>query len=262
MSHNIELPPAARLCSAAVLVSSSTICFTYPQVIALSKNTLPKPIISNMYAVFKSTIMFQATLKTAQFGLMQELKNLLDQVTDAKDTNVMLAYGITGVPFQSVLYNRLISDIYRHHGIGGVSAARIPVPAVEAAKHFAMSKMYPGIAFAYVRECCATGGGLALAPRICTTLHELFPSLTDNRRTCSIASGITAGVFTGLCTQCVHNCALRAGAMADQGQVAGTIDTVRLTWREMGVSMIYTGFFRRSLLVASSTTCLSICDIF
>ena len=51
-------------------------------------------------------------LKAAQYAVMREMKLSLDQVLHPA-ASTMLAFGVIGTGFQSVIYNTLISEMYK-----------------------------------------------------------------------------------------------------------------------------------------------------
>eukprot|EP00993_Chasmostoma_nieuportense_P003297 NODE_4023_length_855_cov_12.057692_g3866_i0.p1 GENE.NODE_4023_length_855_cov_12.057692_g3866_i0~~NODE_4023_length_855_cov_12.057692_g3866_i0.p1 ORF type:complete len:174 (-),score=54.66 NODE_4023_length_855_cov_12.057692_g3866_i0:332-811(-) len=129
-----------RVAIASCPVSLATVCFTYPQVTTLSKGLLPKANLLSLGGILKKSMASQWLLKAAQFLCLRELKLAMDGLSpNTSGLNTMLAYGITGVPAQSVLYNRLIADIFQYHNASKPSQ----LTGMEAAKDFFRKKNRP-----------------------------------------------------------------------------------------------------------------------
>eukprot|EP01060_Flectonema_neradi_P018102 TRINITY_DN2491_c0_g1_i1.p1 TRINITY_DN2491_c0_g1~~TRINITY_DN2491_c0_g1_i1.p1 ORF type:complete len:260 (+),score=18.16 TRINITY_DN2491_c0_g1_i1:55-834(+) len=244
---------------ASTLISMATVSFTYPQVTAVSKGMLPKPTVMNTGALLVKTMPFQIPVKFAQFSLMRTMKLNLDAKSpETKGLNTMVSYGSTGVPFQSVLYNKCISDIYRYHeksppGIPGQSWA-------EGAKTLFWTKVYPGIAWCFIRESCATGGALVLGPKIKPYVQNIIGE--EKETACRFVSGLCAGACTAFMTQWIHNTALTAGAMAELGEAPTTRASFTKAVTQLGPSIIYKNYGKRLIVIAIASAVLNVFTIF
>eukprot|EP00906_Rhabdomonas_costata_P027338 RCo038839 len=249
----------ARIGIAGTAVSCATIAFTYPQVSALSKGVIPVPTLASTGGLFGKAIVFQTVVKISQYALLRELKMWMDQTVSpgTPGLNTMLAYGITGVPIQSVLYNRLISDIYHYHG---ASPPASKLSGLAAVKEFVAKKIAPGIVWTFIRECGATGGALVVGPEIRKELDKVagteYPAM--NR----FVSGLIAGAICAFLTQWMHNSALKAGSMAEMGEKPTTLSCLKRVHSEMGMQLIYRNYGRRMMVIACASAVLNLCDIF
>eukprot|EP01061_Rhynchopus_euleeides_P017073 TRINITY_DN28453_c0_g1_i1.p2 TRINITY_DN28453_c0_g1~~TRINITY_DN28453_c0_g1_i1.p2 ORF type:complete len:294 (+),score=92.70 TRINITY_DN28453_c0_g1_i1:84-884(+) len=248
-----------NLCIASTSVSVATVGFTYPQVITVSKGLLPPPTSSATLAVLARTMPFQIPMKFCQFTCMRTLKFKLDDISPGTASlNTMVSYGTTGVPFQSVLYNQCISDIYKYHNasppqLGGSTFA-------DQAKSLFWKKVYPGIAWCFLRECCATGGALVLGPMLSPKYTELIGD--DYPVFVRFAGGLTAGACTAFLTQWLHNTCLTAGSMAEMGENPTTGAVIRRTYQNLGPSMIYRNYGRRMMVIACASASLNVFQLF
>ena len=248
-----------NLCIASTAVSLATVVFTYPQVVAVSKGVLPKPTLASTGAVAVKTMGFQVPVKFCQFTLMRALKFRLDDASPTtQPLNTMVAYGTTGVPFQSLLYNQCISDIYKHHNasppaLGGSGLA-------EQAKSLFWKKVYPGIAWCFIRECCATGGALVLGPKIAPHYEKIIGE--DKPVLVRFAGGLTAGACTAFLTQWLHNTCLTAGSMSEMGENPTTGAVIKRAYENMGTSMFYKNYARRMMVIACASASLNVFTLF
>ena len=247
-----------NLCVSATSISMATVAFTYPQLSTVSKGLLPPPTLGNTVKVLAKTMPFQIPVKFGQFSCMRWLKYRLDDASPGtKPLNTMVAYGTTGVPFQSVLYNQCIGDIYKFHGLsppqlGGASLA-------EKAKTLFWKKVYPGIAWCFCRESCATGGALVLGPAL-MPIYE--PYLGEYPTLHRFTSGLTAGACTAFLTQWLHNTCLTAGSMAEMGEDPATFAVLRRTYENLGTSMVYRNYGRRMIVIACASASLNVFPLF
>ena len=247
------------LAIASTLISIATVSFTYPQVTAVSKGMLPIPTPSGTMKILARTMPFQVPVKFGQFAVMRTMKHKLDEISpETKSLNTMVSYGSTGVPFQSILYNKCISDIYKFHN---KSAPGNPGATwAESAKALYWTKVYPGIAWCFVRESCATGGALVLGPKIKPYVRQALGE--ENETACRFVSGLCAGACTAFLTQWIHNTALTAGAMAELGEKATTRASFTKAVNQLGTSIVYKNYGKRLLVIACASAVLNVFQIF
>jgi len=248
-----------RVGVAATIVSCATIAFTYPQVSALSKGVIPSPTLASTGGLFVKAIGFQTVVKFAQYGLLREMKMWMDESVSPSTPgmNTMFAYGVTGVPMQSVLYNRLISDVYHHHN---ASPPTSQLSGMAAVKDFYAKRIAPGIVWTFFRECGATGGGLVLGPDVRKELEKYVG--TNYPFATRFASGLIAGAICAFLTQWMHNSALKAGSMAEMGEKPTTVSCISRVYQEMGLQLFYRNYGRRMMVIACASAVLNLCDIF
>ncbi|KAJ9451078.1 hypothetical protein DIPPA_16733 [Diplonema papillatum] len=243
----------------SVAISLATVTFTYPQVVNVSRGVLPAVTNAATLSVVARAMPFQIPVKFAQFSLMREVKFKLDEKSPAtKGINTMVAYGSTGVPFQSVLYNQCISDIYKYHNKSAPSLGGTGV--LGTAKQLFWKKVYPGIFWCFLRECCATGGALVLGPAIAP---HFAPYIGEDRPVLvRFTSGLVAGWCTAFFTQWMHNTALTAGSMSELGEKATTTASFRRAVTTLGVSLIYKNYLQRMMVIAIASSTLNTFPVF
>lgn len=257
-----------RIVAASASIASATVIFTYPQVVQLSNGALAPVTLSSTARQFRVSMPFQFSAKFIQLGLMRQTKKQLDAFLP-EQLSVMMAYGLTGVPMQSIIYNAFIADVYRVQNTTGAAAAVKSTSATSgsmgsyraAAADFVSKKLYPGLAWCFIRESCATGGGLALGPYASLMLQDVvgdqYPKLTN------FAAGLGCGAFTALCTQWLHNTCITAGTMAEVGpHYPTTMSSLRQVYQDQGVAMMYRNYGRRMFVIATATAALNTCEIF
>eukprot|EP00747_Dinoflagellata_sp_TGD_P167370 gnl/TRDRNA2_/TRDRNA2_191662_c0_seq1.p1 gnl/TRDRNA2_/TRDRNA2_191662_c0~~gnl/TRDRNA2_/TRDRNA2_191662_c0_seq1.p1 ORF type:complete len:288 (+),score=28.09 gnl/TRDRNA2_/TRDRNA2_191662_c0_seq1:124-987(+) len=255
-----------RLGMSGLFVSVATIDRTVPQIVATSNNRLTSIVGTARLGLFKSVLPKQCALKTAQFAALREVKLPLQDLTGSPAASSMLAYGITGVPFQSVLYNMLIADTYKYKGLGS--------PASGGISAIIKSTILPGMLWCFIRECCATGGGLYFGPMINerlakSSLGRDILKVDENPVTkfaARFGSGLVAGAGCALATQWLHNTCLTAGRLAALGETVEAPHYTRISiqraWQELGPRMFYTNFPQRMVVIAVASATLNLADIF
>lgn len=250
---------AQSIVIASLGVSSATVAFTYPQVAAISQGAI-KADFGRLPALARVTMASQFGLKFFQFGVMRKCKRSLDRVSpNTGPLNSMVSYGITGVPMQSIMYNKYISDVYTFHG---VTQAQKKLQPSQVAMNFYRTKLYPGIFWCFLRESCATGGGIAAGPYANALLVD-FLGNNDYPKTYKFVCGLGCGAVTAGLTQWMHNTALTAGTMAEIGkEKPTTVAAFRKTISELGMSMFYQNYGRRMFVIAAASAVLNMCDIF
>merc|ERR1719499_1553817 len=87
---------------------------TIPQAVNTSGGQLPQFQAATRARMTCQMLPKQTALKSAQFACLRELKLNLEKVLSPA-ASMLLAYGITATPFQSVIYNQIISDTYKFH---------------------------------------------------------------------------------------------------------------------------------------------------
>merc|ERR1719277_1624225 len=85
---------------------------TIPQAVNTSGGQLPQFAAATRARMTCQMLPKQTALKSAQFACLLELK--LERFLNPA-ASMLLAYGITATPFQSVIYNQIISDTYKFH---------------------------------------------------------------------------------------------------------------------------------------------------
>eukprot|EP00755_Sulcionema_specki_P020827 Sspe_Gene.72893::Locus_43699_Transcript_1_1_Confidence_1.000_Length_803::g.72893::m.72893 len=234
MPRKAYVEAVPNLAVTSTVISAATVGFTYPQVVAVSNGLLPKPSVSSMVGVFSRALGFQILGKYIQLSLMRHVKLELDEWSpNTKPLNTMLSYGSTGVPFQSMLYNQLIGDIYKYHKL---SPPTLPGGNfVEKGRALFMAKIYPGLFWCFLRESCATGGALVVGPSLRPHYEEALGH--DRPLLARFLSGLTAGFFTAFATQWLHNITLKAGSMSELGERPTTVACFRRAVSDLGVAL-------------------------
>ena len=101
-----ELLP--NLAGASLLCSAAIIEFTIPQIVRLSATTsqpLPHtPLFPARAAIFARSIAPQTVLTIAQFALVRELRDVIDDARGPSPINLSIAYGTASVPFIAAKY--------------------------------------------------------------------------------------------------------------------------------------------------------------
>jgi len=238
---------------------------TMPQVVKTSDGKMPpltRPMWLNMCVRITP---IAGGLKTAQYAVMREMKLSLDQVCHP-GLSTMLSFGVVGTLFQSVIYNTLISEMYK-----------VYTGQVKAKPSFGelLCGVRPGVVWCFGRECFSMGGGLYLGPFV---KQRIAASLSDGNGGHTIAgqqipegvlrfgSGFLSGACTALGTQWMHNVSLMAGRLAAHGQVEGapyyTAAAYSTAYKELGLSLFWLNYPQRMCLIAGAVALLNMVDIF
>jgi len=244
-----------------VVVGATTVDRTIPQIVRTSQGKLSGMTTGLRWSLFRRVIGKQAGVKTAQFSAMRETKLSLDKALGNPALSTMLAYGITGVPFQSLLYNMLIADTYRFRGLAATSMG--------SASEFMRRTVAPGVLWCFIRECCATGGGIYFGG----ALHQLATEAALRRgmpeppeKLSRFACGLTAGAGCALFTQWLHNTALTAGRLSALDHATEsphyTVVSLRQAWRDLGPKMFYANYPQRMVVIAVASGTMNLCNIF
>jgi len=105
---------APRLGIAGGVIGLILVNTTMPQVVKTSGGRMPKLPMSTWCRMALHITPKAGGLKFGQYGVMRELKLTMDPYIGA-GPSTMLAFGVVGTFFQSVIYNTLISDMYKIH---------------------------------------------------------------------------------------------------------------------------------------------------
>jgi len=250
---------APRLLCSGVGVSLITIDRTVPQVVNTSGGLLKlQPTLGARAQMCVRFMPKQTVLKTSQFGALREVKLALDQYFHPS-VSTMLAYGTTGTLFQSIIYNTLISDTYKF--MTGAAARKTSVSEV-------CRGLMPGFAWCFIRECCATGGGLYFGPmlkaQLSTSLRERGHEVPE--LPLRFGSGLAAGAVCALGTQWLHNAALTAGRLAALSEPREaphyTLLSLRRAYAEQGRRIFYLNFPQRMVVIGVASALLNLVEIF
>jgi len=231
---------------------------TMPQVVKTSNGRMPS-LSPTMWGRMCLRIIPKAGgLKMVQYGAMREMKLTLDKVCPP-GLSTMLSFGVIGTFFQSVIYNTLISDMYRiFQGDAGPRAT-----VAELARG-----LRPGFIWCFGRECFSMGGGLWLGP---TVKKHLQDNLEANNidvpdSMLRFGGGFLSGACTAFATQWLHNTTLMAGRMAAVGDAHGapyyTKASLAAAYNEMGPRMFWANYPQRMTLIAGAVALLNMVDIF
>lgn len=238
---------------------------TMPQVVKTSDGLMPQISRSMWVRMCLRITPLAGGLKAAQYAVMREMKLTLDQVCHPA-VSTMLAFGVIGTGFQSVIYNSLISEMYKIY----TGKAAKPVTMGELARG-----IRPGIVWCFGRESVAMGAGLYLGPVV---KEKLAASLRDEKGEHRIAgvnlpegvlrfgSGFLSGACTAFGTQWMHNVSLFAGRLAATSEPKGapyyTTEAWRTAYKELGMSVFYMNYPHRMCLIAGAVALLNYVDIF
>jgi hypothetical protein len=253
------LSVAPNIGVAAALCSASIIEFTIPQVTKLSQTTpspLPAaPLFPHRASLFARMIGTQTALTAVQFAVVRELRDVIDSVAGPSPINLSIAYGAGSVPFNALKYNLVIAGVYRYF--------ERPPPAkppnespLQAVARFWRRNIAPGLAWSFLRDCGAVGGGIVLGPVVSAKIATATDSDTV-RAPHRFIGGFLAGATCGLATQLFHNTALTAGRMAELGPVPGTVECLLRVFAEHGTRALYVNFQFRVAIIAAWTAILN-----
>jgi hypothetical protein len=154
---------APRLGIAGGVIGLILVNSTMPQVVSTSGGRMPK-LSAGVWCRMAFYITPKAGgLKFAQYGVMREMKLTLDQVMPS-GPSTMISFGVVGTFFQSVIYNTLISDMYRIH-MGHDRPFTLRGLA---------EGLRPGFVWCFGRECLSMGGGMWLGPTVKSHLQSTF----------------------------------------------------------------------------------------
>mmetsp|Transcript_28651 Transcript_28651/g.95082 ORF Transcript_28651/g.95082 Transcript_28651/m.95082 type:complete len:290 (+) Transcript_28651:138-1007(+) len=248
---------APRLGIAGSVIGLILVNSTMPQVVSTSDGRMPK-LSPKVWARMAFQITPKAGgLKFAQYGVMREMKLSMDNYLPS-GASTMLAFGVVGTFFQSIIYNTLIADMYKIH---------MGVEKTMSVQQLAKG-LRPGFIWCFGRECFSMGGGMWLGPTVKATLQGEF-----DRRGIAVpdyplrfGSGFLSGACTALATQWLHNTTLYAGRMAAVEEPVGapfyTMSSLRVAWKEMGPRMFYANYPQRMCLIAGAVGLMNMVDIF
>mmetsp|Transcript_4405 Transcript_4405/g.10221 ORF Transcript_4405/g.10221 Transcript_4405/m.10221 type:complete len:310 (-) Transcript_4405:33-962(-) len=237
---------------------------TMPQVVRTSDGLMPQISRSMWIRMCLRITPLAGGLKAAQYAVMREMKLTLDQVCHPA-VSTMLAFGVIGTGFQSVIYNTLISEMYKIY-----TGKAKTVTMGELARG-----IRPGIVWCFGRESVAMGAGLYLGPVV---KARLAASLRDEQGDSRVGgvhipegvmrfgSGFLSGACTAFGTQFMHNVSLYAGRLAATNEPKGapyyTTEAWRTAYKELGMSVFYLNYPHRMCLIAGAVALLNFVDIF
>eukprot|EP00913_Durusdinium_trenchii_P009638 g9056.t1 len=115
---------------------------------------------------------------------MREMKLSLDHVMHPAASS-MMSFGILGTGFQSVIYNTLISEMYKVYtgkAKQPVSIRELAKGDVESSLFWGASRVQPGLVWCFGRESVAMGLGLYLGPVVKTRLATAVQDETGKPR--------------------------------------------------------------------------------
>eukprot|EP00930_Biecheleria_cincta_P035221 TRINITY_DN24239_c0_g1_i1.p1 TRINITY_DN24239_c0_g1~~TRINITY_DN24239_c0_g1_i1.p1 ORF type:complete len:292 (+),score=44.88 TRINITY_DN24239_c0_g1_i1:53-928(+) len=249
-----------RLCSAGGVIGVILVNSTMPQVVKTSDGAMPKLTPSLWLRMGMRILPKAGGLKAAQYGCMREMKLGLDSLGCNPAVSKMLAFGVIGTGFQSVIYNLLIADMYKIH------TGKNPQPLTVRTL---VTGTMPGIVWCFGRETFSMGAGIALQPFVAGYVKD---HLAQNGysapppKLLSFVTGFATGGVTALATQWLHNTTLVAGRMAAQGVREEaphyTAGSLRTAYRELGGSLFYMNYPQRMCLIAGACGFFALCDIF
>lgn len=243
-----------RLAGAALPIQLVTVERTVPQAVNLSKGVLPQCDARARIGIACRTIAPQFSIKYAQLGCFREVKFLLDaQSPRTAALHNPVAWGVTNVPAQSVIYALAIADTYRHFGKS--------VGSTGGAAEFIRLRLLPGIWWTFLREGFATGGGLTIGPPLQRRFDEWSGGALPGWAT-KFSAGLLAGWACAFATMLPHNCALTAARMAQQGERPTTASCLRALLAEQGAARAATlNFQQRCAVIAVVVACLNTAQV-
>jgi len=249
---------APRLGIAGGVIGIILVNSTMPQVVSTSDGRMPK-LSAGVWARMACYITPKAAgLKFVQYGVMREMKLTMDKYIPA-GASTMLAFGVVGTFFQSIIYNTLIADMYKIHG--GVAKAKLDF------KQLARG-LQPGFVWCFGRECFSMGGGLWLGPYVTAGVKKAVSErgLDVPDYPLRFSCGFLSGSVTAFATQWLHNTTLYAGRLAAVEEPVGapyyTRASLMTAWNEMGPRMVWANYPQRMCLIAGAVGLMNMVDIF
>lgn len=210
-------------------------------------------------AILQASIRKQMGFHLVWCASIRELKFVFESFKMPPLLSTMCAAGCIGVPLASLHWNHAIQDTYVYF--------KMPLPRVGGLMDYYRLKIAPGIMWSFVRGAGATGAGLHLGPSASAfvgnqlKLNDALPKDVIN-----LTGGLTSGILCAVATQWAHNVALIAGRMAALGEKTQAPYYTRLAvhqaWKEMGLSMLYSGLATRVPVTAATVAALHVCNLF
>jgi len=267
---------------ASFLCSVSIIEYTIPQIVRLSQSS-SKPLqpiwLKARFALLTKSIVPQTAITILQFGLVRELRDVLDNTIGPSRYNISLAYGVASVPFIAGKYN-LIQETVFNHGITAATnttttSTTTPVSTANQSfqntiKSIWTKKIQPGLLWSYLRDSGSIGGGIVLGPIVTSTILQYVENGKDGKNIQTkpqpyqkFGGGLIAGCCTGLLTQLFHNTALTAGRIAEvENRTPTTMECLNRCIKEHGVRALYMNFRYRVAIIATWTAILNVTEPF
>ncbi|CAL1154279.1 unnamed protein product [Cladocopium goreaui] len=238
---------------------------TMPQVVRTSDGLMPQLTRQMWFRMVLRITPVAGGLKAAQYAAMREMKLSLDHVMHPAASS-MVSFGVLGTGFQSVIYNTLISEMYKVY----TGKAKKAVSLRELAKG-----VQPGLVWCFGRESVAMGLGLYLGPVVKTRLAAAVQDETGKPCIAGVhlpegvlrfSAGFASGACTAFATQWMHNVSLFAGRLAAHGAEEGAPYYTRAAWhtayKELGPAVFYMNYPHRMCLIAGAVALLTYVDIF
>jgi hypothetical protein len=272
-------PPRTTTCTslpnivlASALCSASIIEFTIPQIVRLSQSSaapLPTIPFPRRMLLMAKNLPPQTLITVVQFGLVREMRDVLDATLGPSPFNISLAYGAASVPLIAAKYNLLQESVFRqtnnatkqHRATATTTSSSLPAQALA----FWSRKIQPGLLWSYLRDSGSIGGGIVLGPLVTShVVHRVLDvSHNDSTPVHRFFGGLLAGCCTGLGTQLFHNAALTAGRIAQvEHRVPSTLECLRSVVQEHGASALWMNFRMRVMVIASWTAILNVTEPF
>lgn len=237
--------------------------FTIPQVVALSQTTAQKlpqaTFFPHRAKMFAQMIGPQTALTVLQFGLVRELREIIDQVKGPSPFNLSLAYGAASVPFVAAKYNLIITDVYKYFGKSSPQQAS-DQSMMQTCCKFWQRNIQPGLLWSFIRDVSGTGGGIVMGPIAAAKVASMASGNETPSRPEKLAGGFLAGCVCGISTQWLHNTALTAGRMTAEsgGVVPGAFQCLRQTFKERGLPMCFLNFHFRVMIIGIQSAILTL----
>lgn len=248
---------APRLGIAGGVIGLILVNSTMPQVVKTSNGRMPK-LTPSMWGRMVLYITPKAGgMKFIQYGVMREMKLSMDNYIPP-GASTMLAFGVVGTFFQSMIYNTLIADMYMMHT--GIKP-RFDLQTIAKG-------LTPGLVWCFGRECFSMGGGLWLGPVVKGKVQQELDSrgVKVPDYPLRFSCGFLSGACTALGTQWLHNTTLVAGRMAAAEEPVGapfyTMTSLRVAHQELGVKLFYANYHLRMTLIAGAVGLMNMVDIF
>ena len=255
---------------ASALCSMSIIEYTIPQLTRLSQSSSSPlahiPFRPRMLLMSRN-LGPQTAITVVQFGLVRELRDVLDLTLGPSRFNVSLAYGAASVPFIAAKYNLIQESVLRHSKTKTktTNAPTKKLPLHTQALQFWSHKIQPGLLWSYLRDSGSIGGGIVLGPVVTSLVMSDVLQLQD-ADICPahrFMGGLLAGSGTGLATQLFHNTALTGGRIAQvESRAPSTMECLRTVLKEQGLAALWMNFRMRVMIIATWTAILNVTEPF
>ena len=267
-----------RIAVSAALCSAAIVEYTIPQVVRLSGGVLHPVNFHARWRLLARMLPLQTAITIVQFSAVRELRDVLDSTTGPHPFNISLAYGFASVPLIAGKYNLVTEGVYSAAGKSSMSSSSSPpstttMPWQLRARDFWRRKIQPGILWSYLRDSGSIGAGVVLGPVVTTALRAATGQHVNvqdgedeswaRRLAWKFAGGLGAGSITAFFTQWLHNAALTGGRIAEvENRLPGTMECMRRSFQEHGLSLIWVNYRYRVAIIASWTAFLNLTEPF